>query len=101
MNNYILDGKTPVLEPDITKWAKWYEAADRTVAYTVVDTHEVVSTVFLGSDHQWGIGPPLLFETMVFGGNDDGFMSRYSTWQEAEQGHEAIVNRLVPKSEPN
>jgi len=47
-----------------------------------------VSTVFLGMDHSFG-GGPLLFETMIFGGKSDGYMDRYSTWQEAEAGHEA------------
>jgi hypothetical protein len=36
-------------------------------------------------------GPPLIFETMVFGGSKDGEMDRYSTKEEAEKGHEAMV----------
>jgi hypothetical protein len=47
----------------------------------------MVSTVFLGIDHNFGNGPPLLFETMVFGGEYDGYCKRYSTWEEAEGGH--------------
>ena len=42
-----------------------------------------VSTVFLGIDHQFGYGKPLLFETMIFGGKNDGYQTRYSTWEEA------------------
>jgi len=55
-----------------------------------------VSTVWLGLNHAFGPGPPLIFETMVFG-LDDGeeLMFRYSTLEEAEAGHLRVVNRLV------
>jgi hypothetical protein len=46
-----------------------------------------ISTVFLGLDHSFGEGKPLLFETMVFGGKFDQETNRYSTWDEAEAGH--------------
>jgi hypothetical protein len=47
-----------------------------------------VSTVFLGIDHRFGgEGPPLLFETMIFGGPHDQSQYRCSTWQEAEHMH--------------
>ena len=35
-----------------------------------------VSTIWLGLDHQWGEGPPLIFETMVFGGPYDEHVAR-------------------------
>jgi hypothetical protein len=48
----------------------------------------VVSTVFLGLDHSFGEGPPLLFETMVFVNDMSGrWMDRCSTWAEAERQH--------------
>lgn len=53
-----------------------------------------VSTVFLGLNHQFGIGLPLVFETMVFGGPSDGDCHRYSTWEQAEKGHMAVVTKL-------
>jgi hypothetical protein len=53
-----------------------------------------VSTVFLGIDHAWE-GPPLLFETMVFGGPLDEEMERYSTWEEAERGHAVMARRVL------
>jgi hypothetical protein len=49
-----------------------------------------VSTVFLGLDHQYGDGPPLLFETMVFG-LDDEYYDRCSTWEQAEAQHTRVV----------
>jgi hypothetical protein len=51
-----------------------------------------VSTVWLGLDHSWGLsGPPLIFETMVFGGKFDEWAWRYSTEREAREGHARIV----------
>lgn len=50
-----------------------------------------VSTVFLCMDHNYsGVGEPILFETMVFGGECDGEMARYRTWNEAVKGHEEM-----------
>lgn len=90
---YILDGKTPVKEPSVIKWAVWFETADRIVRKDDLSKCEV-STIFLGLDHQWFDGPPLLFETMIFGGDHDGKQWRYSTWEEAEIGHQEAM-RLV------
>ena len=47
----------------------------------------MVSTVFLGLDHAFDGGTPLLFETMIFGGEHDEYQERYATWDEAEAGH--------------
>jgi len=96
--NYILSDKIPVPEPDILKWAMWFEAAPRTVARTEIDTGETVSTVFLGLDHNFFGGPPLLFETMVFGGKHNLYQVRYSTWEQAETGHNRIVEALLKDS---
>jgi hypothetical protein len=57
-----------------------------------------VSTVWLGLDHHFGDGPPIIFETMVFGGVDDQAQERYCTEAEAIVGHEHWVRsqrRLV------
>lgn len=97
MPNYILVDHEPVIEPDILKWAKWFESAQRLVKRSVatVDCKEVtVSTVFLGIDHSFGQGPPLLFETMVFGGVLDQEMDRCSTWEQAEKMHDVMSERV-------
>lgn len=94
--NYILEGKTPKPCDNLLKWARWFERADRVVQKTRVGRLEV-STVFLGTDHRFGgNGPPLLFETMIFGGQHDEFQERYSTWEEAEAGH-AMAVAIVSK----
>lgn len=101
--HYILDEYgDPVPEYDVIKWAMWFEQAgkDRVVAYTPIDGNEVVSTVFLGLDHSFSGGPPILYETMVFE-NDvqkddfDHNQRRYHTREEAIEGHNEIVRLLL------
>lgn len=53
-----------------------------------------VSTVFLVIDHSFGEGPPVLWETMVFGGLWDEYQWRYTSRQAAEEGHSRIVATL-------
>lgn len=85
-DKYILDGKTPK-PATLMEWAEWMETADRHVAVAEIGG-VTVSTVFLGLDHQFGDGPPLLFETMIFDGIEDRYQGRCSTWEEAEAQHE-------------
>lgn len=55
-----------------------------------------VSTVFLGLDHNFGGGPPLIFETMIFPSNNSSETGcwRYSTEAEALEGHRWAVHLL-------
>ena len=86
MNNYILNGKIPIKCDNIILWAKWFEKVNRHVAETKKN-NITVSTIFLGMDHSFNSGEPLLFETMIFGGEHDEKQWRYSTWEDAEIGH--------------
>jgi len=100
--HYILDGHQ-VVKTDLMTWAKWFEKHERHVADETINGVRV-STVFLGVDHQFGAGPPLLFETMVFGGALDQEQERCSTWEEAEHMHAIMVMRvkdacMLPPSE--
>ena len=95
MGYYILDGKEPIEVSDITAWAVQFEMADRIVKQTPLHHDVVVSTIFLGLDHQWGDGPPLLFETRIFGGKHDQDQWPYSTWDEAVAGHNKVVDELI------
>lgn len=100
MKYYILQDKKAVVCPDLTKWAKQFSQADRAVQKTVFPNDTRVSTVFLGLDHRFGEGPPLLFETMVFGGPLDGEMDRYETWEDAVEGHKTMADRVIAEG-PN
>lgn len=90
--HYTLDDNgNPVPETYLLSWAKWMETADRTVKRTRLDTGEEVSTVFLGLDHSLTGNPPLLHETMIFGGRFDNHQQRYATRDEAAAAHDKIV----------
>lgn len=93
MMNFILVNGEPVHEPDTLKWAQWFEAAPERVLKQEWVGDARVSTVFLGIDHNFMGGyEPILWETMIFGGEHDGYQERYSSRQEAEQGHvEAVL----------
>jgi hypothetical protein len=94
---YILEGHSAIPCNSAMDWAHWFEKANRVVAQTSCgDTR--VSTVFLGLDHSFGGATPLLFETMIFGGPNDGYQERCSTWEEAEVMHEKAVTLCKSES---
>ena len=94
---YILRGHKAVPVHHVV-FSRWYsQHDDRHVGEDFVGdprqpkTMVRISTVFLGLDHQFNEkGPPILFETMVFGGKLDTAQWRYATWDEAEKGHRGI-----------
>lgn len=96
---YVLDGKMPVRVADVREWGRRFEKDNRVVAKTKVPGADV-STVFLGLDHAFDNGPPQLFETMIFGGPDDGYCERCSTWEEAEKQHAIAVTLATAGAEP-
>ena len=94
--HFILEGDG-VRAVDLLTWARWFEnhVEERVIALTVVQPEIKVSTVFLGIDHGFSrTGPPIIFETMVFGGLLDQAMARYATIAEARAGHTAMVDRV-------
>lgn len=82
------DGKPVPVSSDEVDWdGRWH-------LVTKIDKVSV-STVFLALDHSFaGGGPPVLFETLVFGGSLDGEGERYQTKDEAASGHERWVQRV-------
>lgn len=58
-----------------------------------------ISTVWLGLDHNWGDGPPLIFETMVFREGKGDEMERYTTVEQAREGHQAMVEKIMALGE--
>lgn len=105
---YLLGPDHQLIACELMEWAANFEHADRVVAQTgrreYVDgdwrkgfAGIQVSTVFLGLDHRFfGDGPPLVFETMVFGGPHDSDMERYGSWAAAEAGHQRMVAKVFP-----
>lgn len=121
--HYILVGQTPVPCDDLMEWAAWFEEADRRVFETCAGDYRV-STVFLGLDHSFGHGPPILFETMIFLNTPearlrpdesftdwcerrreltkedelDSYQRRAASWLEAEAEHEVAVMTVEEKT---
>jgi hypothetical protein len=94
---FVLEGHIPV-PCDLMAWAKRFEKDETRIVARDLLKDILVSTVFLGIDHNFiGDGPPVLFETMAF---DEGkcngqsilYETRYCTWSEAEAGHKSVVD---------
>lgn len=87
---YILDGKT-VIPVSCKEWGDW--AIENSpnmcprVAITELLEGIIVSTIFVGT-------PFTIFETMIFGGEHDGYQERYATWEEAEAGHQRAIELI-------
>lgn len=93
---------------DLMGWASKHEDMD----YKVVAQHWIrgwmVSTVWLGIDHNFTMsGPPLIFETMVFPPGDESgdgglyseeeYCERYPTEAAAQAGHDRALSWVVDK----
>jgi hypothetical protein len=77
--------------------AKWRDPNYPNVASTKLPDGKRVSTLWVGLDGSFGRGPPLIFETMVFRSEnsfgDELDRVRYSTEEEALEGHERLVKK--------
>lgn len=90
------DERRPVPTTDFSEWCRWLDEAGYPVrvAETTLPRH-VVSTVFLGVNHRYDDGLPLLFETMVWeAGEGWVHQVRYVSWDDAEAGHASAVRRI-------
>jgi hypothetical protein len=87
---YYLKGTEPVKAKDLDDWlanggGNWpHRVARDHVGLIVVDT------CFLGMDHSFGHGDPVLWETMV-SGNDKSEIYRWRSLAEAIAGHKSLV----------
>lgn len=96
IGHYILNAQgEPVLERNFLRWALWFERAARHVGEEMVGS-SWVSTVFLGLDQRFGgNGPPILWETMVFGGKLNQEQWRCAGGREqAEAMHAYVVDHV-------
>lgn len=94
--HYILKDKIPVNVPfeEYVIWSMGDFEKNNRVADTMIGDVRV-STVFLGLDHSWDKGEPVLFETLVFGGELDGHMQRYCSWEAAEKGDKLVCDMVL------
>ena len=87
------DGHTPV-ETDLVELTPHEK---RQVGFDKVGGVEI-RTVFLSIDHSFGDGPPVVFETTIFGGKHDEYHKRYCTWTEAKAGHKKAVAMVAKEA---
>lgn len=82
---------------DLMRWAVWFEQASmvRIIARDHLSGGRVmISTVFLGLNQNFHRdGPPLIFETMIFGGWCEGWQTRASTRAGALRCHAEALAR--------
>ena len=92
---WILDENNEPVPSDGMGAAQFIELGRRSVAQDDVgDAH--LSTVFLCLDHSMGRpGGPILYESMWFGGPNDGDQRRYRTREEALAGHQEMLNEVA------
>lgn len=90
--HYILVNNIPVKTDDLQLWSIEFSKS-RIIRNDALDGDVTISTVFLGIDHRHhgGVGLPVLFETMVFGGEYDQLQQRYCSIEESIEGHEKIL----------
>lgn len=91
---YILENGQTKEEPDLLKWAAWMEQNKRQILLSTLNNIKI-STVFLGINHNFGEGEPILFETMIFGGTHDQYQDRYHTEEEAVEGHTKAMELVM------
>jgi hypothetical protein len=94
-NLYIFDENDNPVESDLLSWGRWMEETNRTVAKTKLPNGVLVSTVFLGIDHNFGSGKSVLWETMIFKGPEDKYQERYTSLAAAIEGHRRAVQRAT------
>lgn len=96
---YILDENNKPLESTIIKYVEWEEANPEKRAVKQEDFGNIrISTVFLGLDHSWRDDRgPLLWETMIFGGEHDQYQQRHYSYEEALEGHQNALDLVNTK----
>lgn len=94
---YKLDKDKNVVPSSLEEWATFIEnelpSNYRQVGRDIVNG-KVISTIFIGLCHNYipHSGIPIVFETMIFDESQHAiYQKRYSTWKEAEEGHEEAI----------
>jgi len=94
---YILDDFGNSIETkDVTVWAEFFKDVEkRTLALDNIKSMFQVSTVFLRLEHgEDSDGNPLLWETMVFGSDEEECI-RAASKEDAELNHQNMVSKYT------
>ena len=95
---YTLDENNKPVKATIIQYSEWIEANPERKAVKQEHIGDVrISTVFLGLDHAWPKNDitPVLWETMIFGGEHDQYMDRYTSYEDALEGHQTALNLIT------
>lgn len=101
---YSLDANNqPVRDDNAWQWIR-ENPYRKVIGLTQFPDGSRVSTVFLVMDHGWEGGPPVLWETMVFGKTPhpeytEDFQDRYTSHRDAIAGHLAVVKAILSCAE--
>lgn len=109
MDHYILDENDCPRLATFEQYHAWQrslpEDIKTSLGFKLARTEEndvLVSTVYLGLDHAFDSGPPMLWETMVFcAGEENNYCERAATRKQALENHEKYVRKYIQKIEPN
>jgi hypothetical protein len=88
---------------DFYAWVRWFEdsGAERQLHRARPAQGVTVSTVFTGFDLAFqNQGPPLLWETRIFGGPYDCYVEAATTREEATRTHDRIVKAIFHGEDP-
>lgn len=87
---------------DPIEWADHMRQLDRSIGDVTIGLYRV-STVFLGLNHRFSKGDPVLFETMIFEKDsfDEKYCRRYCTRAEALDGHNQTVASIEAGKVPD
>lgn len=98
---YTLDENNKPVKSTIVDCGKWREENPEKKAVKQEHIGKIfISTVFLGLDHAWDSDTPVLWETMIFGGEYDmSYQERYSSYEDALEGHQIAVNLVNNKKQ--
>ena len=96
---YTLDKDNKPILSTIIQYVEWIEKNPERKAVKQEYVGDVrISTVFLGLDHA-AEKAPVLWETMIFGGEHDQYMDRYTSYEDAVKGHQTVLNLIINKNE--
>ena len=94
---YTLDvDNKPVVATSVIEAAEWLDKNPerKAVKQENIGDDIYVSTVFLGLDHACNSNIPVLWETMIFGGEHDQYQERYTSCEDALEGHQTALNLI-------
>lgn len=92
---YILDENNKPIRSTIVEYGKQIEENPERKAVKQERIDDIfISTMLLGLDHAWNSDIPVLWETMIFGGEHDQYMDRYTSYEDALEGHQQALKLI-------